>query len=63
MRASKIRVVIQDRYSLRMGIQGKNNPGGTHPRNSSRVCSKRDNDEGVYTSLISPPLCSVLVER
>ena len=46
-----------------LGIQDKNSLGGTHPWNPGGVCSKRDNDEGVYTSLVSLVLSSDLVER
>jgi len=63
VRASKIRVVVKDQYSLRLGIQDKNSPGGTHPENLGGVCSERDNDKSVYTSLVLPALCSYLMKR
>ena len=43
-------------------MQDNNSLGGTHPGNSGGVCSERDNDEGVYTSLVSLALYVDLME-
>jgi len=64
MRSLQIENVHVPIMNTSLAIQDKNSPkNGILCEHSGGVCTLRDNDEGVYKTLVSPTLCSDLVER